>query len=52
VKINDTRPMTIDEIRADARRFVAENPPPQLSDDAIVKLRTLFKPAPRRALAV
>jgi hypothetical protein len=43
--------MSIDEIRADARRFVAQNPPPQLSDDAIVKLRTLFKPAPRRAVA-
>ena len=43
--------MTIDEIGADARRFVAENPPPQLSDDAIVKLRTLFKPAPSRVSA-
>jgi hypothetical protein len=43
--------MSIDEIRADARRFVASNPPPQLSDDAIVKLRALFRPGPRRAMA-
>jgi hypothetical protein len=51
VQINDTRPLTIDEIRADARRFVAGTPPPQLSDDVIVKLRTLFKPAPSRVRA-
>ena len=43
--------MTIDEIRADAQRFVAENPPPQLSDDVIVKLRALFKPAHARTIA-
>jgi len=43
--------MTIDEIRKDAQRFVAQNPPPRLSDDAIVKLRTLFKSAPSRVSA-
>ena len=49
---NSTRPLTIDEIRADAQRFVAENPPPPLSDTAVVKLRTLFKPATRHAASV
>ncbi len=52
MSINDTRPLTIDELRADAQRFVAENPPPALSDTAIVKLRTLFKPATQRAVSV
>ena len=38
-------------IRANARKFVAENPPPPLSDEAIVKLRALFDSAPVRAAA-
>ncbi len=46
---DSTRPLTVAEIREDAQRFVAGNPPPQLSDAAIVKLRGLFAAATRRA---
>lgn len=43
--------LSIDEIIADARRSLAENPPPPLDDATLVKLRTLFEPPPLRTAA-